>query len=70
MKQIIYPDGQKRLIKPDNSEEIVLNDGRVYSISGECEKIEYQNGDIELKTDAFTVGTFSRDCTLFLIAAL
>lgn len=58
-KQIIYGDGQQRLIKPDKSEELVLSDGRVFSISDDYEKIEYQNGDVELKTSAFTVSSCS-----------
>lgn len=55
-RHIIYSNGQQRTIKPDNSEEMLLNDGRVCTLFVDAtQKIEYPNGDIEYKTDDYTV---------------
>ena len=55
-KQIIYPDNQQKFIHPDNSEELHLADGRIYSLFVDgTERMQYPNGEIEIKTKDFTV---------------
>lgn len=55
-KQIIYPDGQQRIIKSDRSEEIFSVDGSVHSILPDgVEKINFKNGNVVTVTKNFTV---------------
>ncbi|KAI2808683.1 hypothetical protein BLOT_006628, partial [Blomia tropicalis] len=54
-KRIIYEDGQQRVIKPNNEEQIFLTDGRISTIfANGIEKIDYDNGDVEYKTNDYT----------------
>lgn len=54
-KQIIYPDGQQRVIKSDKSEEIRLTNGTVHFITNGMEKIQYSNGNTATVTKNYTV---------------
>ena len=68
-KEITYADGQpvqRRLVikrknggQEDNEEIIHLADGTVHSTTSAdgCERIIYPNGDVEWRTEDYTVGT-------------
>lgn len=55
-KFIHYPDGQQRIIRSNKKEETRFPDGTLYFIfPNGTERIQYVNGDVEIKTDTYRV---------------